>query len=56
MKPTEEETQRYYHSFMAWLTAFYPLEAMQAKFRGADRESFTLLIRDWAQTITKGSK
>ena len=56
MKPTEEETQRYYQSFIAWLATFHPLEAMQAKFRGVDRESFTLLIRDWAQTITKGNK
>ena len=34
MKPTEEEAKRYYQSFIAWLTAFHPLEAMQAKFRG----------------------
>jgi hypothetical protein len=52
MKPTEEETKRYYQSFIAWLTAFHPLEAMQAKFNGVDRESFNHLIRDWAQTIT----
>ena len=56
MKPTEEEAKRYYQSFTAWLTAFLPLEAMKAKFRGVDRESFALLIRDWAQTITKGNK
>ncbi len=56
MKPTEEETKRYYHSFTAWLKAFYPLEALKANFNGVDRESFTLLIRDWASTITKGNK
>lgn len=52
MKPTEEEARRYYQSFIAWLTAFHPLEAMQAKFNGVDREPFAHLIRDWAKTIT----
>jgi hypothetical protein len=52
MKPTEEEAKRYFQSFTAWLTAFYPLEAMKAKFNGVDREPFAHLIRDWAQTIT----
>lgn len=56
MKPTEEETKRYYHSFINWLATFHPLEALQAKIGQVDRQQFNSLIREWAQTITKGNK